>query len=120
MDNEIIPIRVEIEWRHSESGNVIIFQKKKLSRIEEIIANILNAHQKSQEGIRRDELKIMVANGWGNTLLEIVNEMENTFTEQIIPANERVVKSIENFVNLGLVRIVKSGILPDDNIKSIE
>ena len=52
--------------------------------------------------------------------MEIVNEMEKTFTEQIIPANERVMKSIGNFVNLGLVKIVKSGIMPDWNIESIE
>ena len=120
MDNEIIPIRVEIEWRHSESGNVIIFQKKKLSRIEEKIANILNAPKKVKRKLDEMNSKLWLLMDGCNTLLEIVNEMENTFSEQIIPANERVIKSIENFVNLGLVRIVKSGIVPDSDIKSIE
>ena len=120
MDNEIIPIRAEIEWRHSESGNVIIFQKKKLSRIEEKIANILNAPKKVKRELDEMNSKLWLLMDGKNNLLEIVNEMEATFNEQIIPANERIMKSIGNFVNLGLVRIVKSGIVPDRNVKPIE
>ena len=120
MDNEIIPIRGEVEWRNSESGNVIILQKKKLSRIEEKIANFLNAPKEVKRELDEMNSKLWLLMDGSNTLLEIVNEMEKTFTEQIIPANERIMKSIGNFVNLGLVRIVKSGIVPDWNIESIE
>ena len=120
MNNEIIPIRVDVEWRHLPKGNVIIFQKKKLSRMEEKIAKMFNAPKQVKRELDEMNSSLWLLMDGTKTLFEIIFEMEKTYTERIIPANERVIKSIRNFVEMGLVRIVKLGDETNWNIQPIE
>ena len=44
------------------------------------------------------------------TVKQIVLEMDRIFAEKIAPSNERVNRSIADFVNLGLVKLDRLGV----------
>ena len=120
ISNEIIPIRIVNEWQLSSKGNVIISQKKQLSIIEEKIAKMFNAPKEVKRELDEMNSSLWLLMDGKKTLFEIILEMEKKYTERIVPANERIIKSIKKFVDLGLVRIVKMDDKQNRNLQRIE
>ena len=120
ISNEIIPIRVVGEWQLSSKGNVIISQKKQLSIIEEKIAKMFNAPKEVKRELDEMNSSLWLLMDGKKTQFEIILEMEKKYTERIVPANERIIKSIKKFVDLGLVRIVKMDDKQNRNLQRIE
>ena len=120
ISNEIIPIRIVNEWQLSSKGNVIISQKKQLSIIEEKIAKMFNAPKEVKRELDEMNSSLRLLKDGKKKLLEIILEMQKKYTYRIVPANERIIKSIKKFVYLGLVRIVKMDDKQNRNLQRIE
>ena len=103
MSGVIFPVRGDVEWFQSKSGNIEIILNKDLSHFEGHVANFLGA----PTSVRRP-LDEMNSNLWelmdgSRTLDQIIVEMDRIFAERIAPVAERVSRSIAEFVELDLV-----------------
>ena len=119
-----IPHRTDIQWEyfgpsgpHPEIDGVCgrrvrIIQEKNLSKFETFLSALMKAPTHVNRDL--DDLNSLM---WelmdGNrNLVEIIELMDSTFHERMIPTTERLLASIDQLVKLGYVRIDP---LVDDN-----
>ena len=106
---DIFPVRMEVDWEELGSGKIVIVVKKDLSSVEEKVANFLGAPKTVRRPLDEMNSKLWLLMDGKMSVDQIVSEMDRVFHEKIAPANERVNRSIADFVNLGLVELMING-----------
>ncbi|MBU38862.1 MAG: PqqD family protein [Euryarchaeota archaeon] len=106
---DIFPVRKEVDWEELDSEKIVIVVNKDLSSIEEKIANFLGAPRTIRRPLDEMNSKLWLLMDGKMNVEQIVSEMDRVFHEKIAPANERVNRSIADFVNLGLVELMING-----------
>ena len=107
---DIFPTRKDVDWEEFESGNVVIVMSKDLSSLEEKIANFVGAPKTVKRPLDEMNSKLWLLMDGKMTVKQIVLEMDRIFAEKIAPSNERVNRSIADFVKLGLVKLERLGV----------
>ena len=107
---DIFPTRKDVDWEEFESGKVVIVMSKDLSSLEEKIANFVGAPKTVKRPLDEMNSKLWLLMDGKMTVKQIVLEMDRIFAEKIAPSNERVNRSIADFVNLGLVKLDRLGV----------
>ncbi len=103
MNNEIVPVRCDVEWRKSESGIVEVVLDKELGKIEARVAKILGAPTIVRRPMDEMNSALWLLIDGSRSLREIIERMDIIFSERIAPVHERVGRSIAQFIDLGLV-----------------
>ena len=103
MSGAIFPVRGDVEWFQSESGNIEIILKKDLSRFEGRVANFLGAPTSVRRPLDEMNSSLWALMDGSTTVEQIIVEMDKIFAERIAPVAERVSRSIAEFVELDLV-----------------
>ena len=95
-----------MDWIQSGSGLVTLRHEKSMSRLERFITKIFNAPKDILRPL--DEMNSYLWNIMDGTrnFSQIFSEMDAKFHEKIAPVEERVTKSILNFMQLGFVVII--------------
>ena len=106
---DIFPVRMEVDWEELGSGKIVIVVKKDLSSVEEKVANFLGAPKTVRRPLDEMNSKLWLLMDGRMSVDQIVSEMDSIFRERIAPVNERVNRSIADFVNLGLVELRLNG-----------
>ena len=106
---DIFPVRMEVDWEELGSGKIVIVVKKDLSSVEEKVANFLGAPKTVRRPLDEMNSKLWLLMDGKMSVEQIVSEMDRVFREKIAPVNERVNRSIADFVNLGLVELRMNG-----------
>ena len=106
---DIFPVRMEVDWEELGSGKIVIVVKKDLSSVEEKVANFLGAPKAVRRPLDEMNSKLWLLMDGKMSVDQIVSEMDRVFREKIAPVNERVNRSIADFVNLGLVELRLNG-----------
>ena len=106
---DIFPVRMEVDWEELGSGKIVIVVKKDLSSVEEKVANFLGAPKTVRRPLDEMNTKLWLLMDGKMSVDQIVSEMDRVFREKIAPVNERVNRSIADFVNLGLVELRMNG-----------
>ena len=109
MDSDLFPVRVEVEWEELGTEKVVITVNKELGSFGERIADFLGAPKTVRRPLDEMNSKLWLLMDGTMAVNQIVSEMDRIFAEKIAPANERVNRSIADFVKLGLVRINRLG-----------
>ena len=107
---DIFPTRKDVDWEEFESGKVVIVMSKDLSSLEEKIANFVGAPKTVKRPLDEMNSKLWLLMDGKMTVKQIVLEMDRIFAEKIAQSNERVNRSIADFVNLGLVKLDRLGV----------
>ena len=102
---DIFPVRKEVDWEELGSEKIVIVVKKELSSVEEKVANFLGAPKTVRRPLDEMNSKLWLLMDGKMSVDQIVSEMDIVFREKIAPVNERVNRSIADFVNLGLVEL---------------
>jgi len=105
----VFPVRVEVGWEESGPEQVVIIVNKELSSLEERVANFLGAPKSVRRPLDEMNSKLWMLMDGKMTVNQIVAEMDRIFAEKIAPAPERVNRSIADFVNMGLVKLHRTG-----------
>ena len=105
---DIFPVRCEVEWAILESGIIEISLDKNLSMIEQKISTILGAPTFVRRPMDEMNSALWLLMDGSRSVLSIIEEMDEQFDEMISPVNERVSRSIAQFVELGLVILTRS------------
>jgi len=100
---------VEVGWEESGPEQVVIIVNKELSSLEERVANFLGAPKSVRRPLDEMNSKLWMLMDGKMTVNQIVAEMDRIFAEKIAPAPERVNRSIADFVNMGLVKLHRTG-----------
>ena len=106
---DIFPVRMEVDWEELGSEKIVIVVKKELSSVEEKVANFLGAPKTVRRPLDEMNSKLWLLMDGKMSVDQIVSEMDRVFREKIAPVNERVNRSIADFVNLGLVELRMNG-----------
>ena len=106
---DIFPVRMGVDWEELGSGKIVIVVKKDLSSVEEKVANFLGAPKTVRRPLDEMNSKLWLLMDGKMSVDQIVSEMDRVFREKIAPVNERVNRSIADFVNLGLVELRMNG-----------
>mgnify|MGYP001156717951 FL=1 len=107
MSTDIFPVRCQVEWSRIDHECVEIILDKKLSKIEEKIARAIGAPTIVKRPMDEMNSALWLMMDGTREIGRIVEEMGAMFEEKISPVNERVSKSIANFVELGLVVLTR-------------
>ena len=102
---DIFPVRKEVDWEELDSEKIVIVVNKDLSSVEEKVANFLGAPKPVRRPLDEMNSKLWLLMDGKMSVDQIVSEMDIVFREKIAPVNERVNRSIADFVNLGLVEL---------------
>ena len=102
---DIFPVRKEVDWEELDSEKIVIVVNKDLSSVEEKVANFLGAPKTVRRPLDEMNSKLWLLMDGKMSVDQIVSEMDRVFREKIAPVNERVNRSIADFVNLGLVEL---------------
>ena len=102
---DIFPVRKEVDWEELDSEKIVIVVNKDLSSVEEKVANFLGAPKTIRRPLDEMNSKLWLLMDGKMSVDQIVSEMDRVFREKIAPVNERVNRSIADFVNLGLVEL---------------
>ena len=102
---DIFPVRKEVDWEELDSEKIVIVVNKDLSSVEEKVANFLGAPKTVRRPLDEMNSKLWLLMDGKMSVDQIVSEMDRVFCEKIAPVNERVNRSIADFVNLGLVEL---------------
>ena len=105
---DIFPVRCEVEWAILESGIIEISLDKNLSMIEQKISTILGAPTFVRRPMDEMNSALWLLMDGSRSVRSIIEEMDEQFDEMISPVNERVSRSIAQFVELGLVILTRS------------
>ena len=105
---DIFPVRCEVEWAILESGIVEISLDKNLSMIEQKVTRILGAPTFVRRPMDEMNSALWLLMDGSRSVRSIIEEMDEQFDEMISPVNERVSRSIAQFVELGLVILTRS------------
>ena len=106
---DIFPVRKEVDWEELDSEKIVIVVNKDLSSVEEKVANFLGAPKTVRRPLDEMNSKLWLLMDGKMSVDQIVSEMDRVFREKIAPVNERVNRSIADFVNLGLVELRMNG-----------
>ena len=106
---DIFPVRKEVDWEELDSEKIVIVVNKDLSSVEEKVANFLGAPKTVRRPLDEMNSKLWLLMDGKMSVDQIVSEMDIVFREKIAPVNERVNRSIADFVNLGLVELRLNG-----------
>ena len=106
---DIFPVRKEVDWEELDSEKIVIVVNKDLSSVEEKVANFLGAPKTVRRPLDEMNSKLWLLMDGKMSVDQIVSEMDRVFREKIAPVNERVNRSIADFVNLGLVELRLNG-----------
>ena len=104
---DVFPVRCEVEWAILESGIVEISLDKKLSMIEQKVTRILGAPTFVRRPMDQMNSALWLLMDGSRSVRSIIEEMDDQFDEMIAPVNERVSRSIAQFVELGLVILTR-------------
>ncbi len=104
---ECYPTRSHVKWKLSEKGVVVIFLKKDFGKFEQMLAKFFSAPSEVRRPLDDMNSELWILMDGSNTLSEIIVKMDQKFSERIAPVSERIIKSIAEFVDLGLAAIVK-------------
>ena len=102
---DIFPVRKEVDWEELDSEKIVIVVNKDLSSVEEKVANFLGAPKTVRRPLDEMNSKLWLLMDGKMSVDQIVSEMDRVFREKIAPVNERVNRSIADFVNLVLVEL---------------
>jgi len=100
------PVRAPVSWYVKEGNFVSIVIDKKFSKIELLIAKFTKAPTKLTRNLDDMNSRLWVLMDGSNTIKEIIETMDKEFNERIYPAPERIILSIEQFLDLGLVHLL--------------
>ena len=106
---DIFPVRKDVDWEELASEKIVIVVNKDLSSVEEKVANFLGAPKTIRRPLDEMNSKLWLLMDGKMSVDQIVSEMDRVFREKIAPVNERVNRSIADFVNLGLVELRMNG-----------
>ena len=106
---DIFPVRKDVDWEELASEKIVIVVNKDLSSVEEKVANFLGAPKTVRRPLDEMNSKLWLLMDGKMSVDQIVSEMDRVFREKIAPVNERVNRSIADFVNLGLVELRMNG-----------
>ena len=109
------PVRAQISWYLKENKFVSIIIDKKFNKFESMIAKLTKAPKHLTRNLDDMNSRLWLLMDGNNTLKEIIEIMDTEFKERIYPTAERVVLSIEKFLELGLVHIITN----NDEVKWI-
>ena len=104
---DIFPVRCEVEWAILESGIIEISLDKNLSMIEQKISTILGAPTFVRRPMDEMNSALWLLMDGSRSVRSIIEEMDEQYDEMISPVNERVSRSIAQFVELGLVILTR-------------
>ena len=104
---DIFPVRRQVEWTILESGCIEITLDKNLSKIETNVARIFGAPTFVRRPMDKMNSALWILMDGTRNVRTIVEEMDAQFDEAISPVSERVIKSIAQFVVLGLVSLTR-------------
>jgi len=107
MSGVIFPVRGDVEWFQSKSGNIEIILKKDLSHFEGRVANFLGAPTSVRRPLDEMNSSLWKLMDGSRTLDQIIVEMDRIFAERIAPVAERVSRSIAELVELGLAVLLR-------------
>lgn len=102
------PVRAEISWYIKENKFVSIIIEKKFNKFERVIAKLTKAPKFLTRNLDDMNSRLWFLMDGNNNLKEIIEIMDSEFKERIYPTAERVILSIENFLELGLVHIINN------------
>ena len=102
------PVRAEISWYFKENKFVSIIIEKKFNKIERIIAKLTKAPKFLTRNLDDMNSRLWILMDGSNNLKEIIEIMDSEFKERIYPTAERVILSIENFLELGLIHLISN------------
>tara|TARA_B100002051_G_C16606878_1_gene571055 strand:- start:321 stop:698 length:378 start_codon:yes stop_codon:yes gene_type:complete len=102
------PVRAQISWYFKENKFVSIIIEKKFNKIERIIAKLTKAPKFLTRNLDDMNSRLWILMDGSNNLKEIIEIMDSEFKERIYPTAERVILSIENFLELGLVHLISN------------
>ncbi len=105
----VFPVRVDVRWEKLGSQQVVIIVNKDLSSFEQRVANFLGAPKSVRRPLDEMKSKLWILMDVKMSVNQIVAEMDRVFAEKIAPAPERVNRSIADFVNMGLVKLHRTG-----------
>jgi len=100
------PTRFVVEWIISEKGLVTLRHEKRMGRLEKFLSKIFNAPTEILRPLDEMNSYLWMIMDGTRDLTQIFFEMDKKFQEVIAPVEERVTKSISNFIDLGFVVIV--------------
>ena len=102
------PVRAQISWYFKENKFVSIIIEKKFNKIERIIAKLTKAPKFLTRNLDDMNSRLWILMDGSNNLKEIIEIMDSEFKERIYPTAERVILSIENFLELGLIHLISN------------
>ncbi len=114
MKTDLFPVRVEVAWEELDSEKVVIFVNKDLNSFEEKVVELLGAPKTVRRPLDEMNSKLWLLMDGKKSVNQIVSEMDRVFAEKIAPANERVSRSIADFVKLGLVKVNRLGVYGEE------
>ena len=107
---DVFPVRANVDWQELGSGSIVIVVNKDLRPFEEKVADFLGAPKTQRRPLDEMNSRLWMLMDGKMSVNQIVLEMDRIFSEKIAPVNERVNRSIADFVNLGLVKLNRSDI----------
>ena len=107
---DVFPVRAKVDWEELGSGLIVIVVNKDLRPFEEKVADFLGAPKTLRRPLDEMNSRLWMLMDGKMSVNQIVLEMDRIFSEKIAPANERVNRSIADFVNLGLVKLSRPDI----------
>ncbi len=106
MQKALIPIRLPVIWYINPDNTVTIEYDKKFSRFESLLSNILKSPKILKRPLDKLNSQLWILMDGTNNIGNLISKMESLFQEEIIPAENRINKSIVTFLDLGLITII--------------
>ena len=106
MRKTLVPIRFPVIWIINPDNTVTIEYDKKFSRFESLLSNILKSPKILKRPLDKLNSQLWILMDGTNNIGNLVSKMESLFQEEIIPAENRINKSIDTFLDLGLITII--------------
>tara|TARA_A100001234_G_scaffold172632_1_gene154038 strand:- start:51 stop:422 length:372 start_codon:yes stop_codon:yes gene_type:complete len=114
------PVRAQVSWYLNKEKFVSIIIEKKFSRFESVIARLTQAPKNLIRNLDDMNSRLWILMDGNNSIIELIETMDKEFNERIYPSAERVILSIEQFLDLGLVHIISKNDKVYWNINPIE
>lgn len=106
MPKALVPIRLPVLWYINPDNTVTIEYDKKFSWFESVLSNILKSPKILKRPLDNLNSQLWILMDGTNNIGNLVSKMESLFQEEIIPAENRINKSIDTFLDLGLITII--------------
>jgi hypothetical protein len=106
MPKTLVPIRLPVVWYINTDNTVTIEYDKKFSRFESLLSNILKSPKILKRPLDNLNSQLWILMDGTNNIGNLISKMESLFQEEIIPAENRINKSIVTFLDLRLITII--------------